>query len=76
MALGRGTIAHLAGHVVAPALDAAIGRERAVVPVSGRDRGDIERGGRPRRRDQAQVTEAVSRVKRGLSQSFEDGAGI
>ena len=32
--------------------------------------------GRPRRRDQAQVTEAVSRVKRGLSQSFEDGAGI
>ncbi len=32
--------------------------------------------GRPRRRDQAQVTEAVSRVKRGLSQSFEGGAGI
>jgi len=32
--------------------------------------------GRPRRRDHAQVTEAVSRVKRGLSQSFEGGAGI
>ena len=31
---------------------------------------------RPRRRDQEQVTEAVSRVKRGLSQSFEGGAGI
>ena len=32
--------------------------------------------GRPRRRDQQQVTEAVTRVKRGLSQTFEDGAGI
>ena len=32
--------------------------------------------GRPRRRDQAQVTEAVSEVKRGLSQTFEGGAGI
>jgi len=31
---------------------------------------------RPRRRDQEQVTEAVSRVKRGLSQTFEGGAGI
>ncbi|MFT5180540.1 MAG: NitT/TauT family transport system ATP-binding protein [Alphaproteobacteria bacterium] len=31
---------------------------------------------RPRRRDQLQVTEAVTRVKRGLSQTFEDGAGI
>ncbi len=32
--------------------------------------------GRPRRRDQIQVTEAVSEVKRGLSQTFEGGAGI
>ncbi|NKB48786.1 MAG: ATP-binding cassette domain-containing protein [Alphaproteobacteria bacterium] len=32
--------------------------------------------GRPRRRDQEQVTEAVTRVKRGLSQTFEGGAGI
>ncbi len=32
--------------------------------------------GRPRRRDHAQVAEVVSRVKRGLSQSFEGGAGI
>jgi len=32
--------------------------------------------GRPRRRDQVQVTEAVSQVKRGLSQTFEGGAGI
>jgi NitT/TauT family transport system ATP-binding protein len=32
--------------------------------------------GRPRRRDQIQVTEAVSQVKRGLSQTFEGGAGI
>jgi len=32
--------------------------------------------GRPRRRDQLQVTEAVSEVKRGLSQTFEGGAGI
>lgn len=31
---------------------------------------------RPRRRDHAQVTEAVSQVKRGLSQTFEGGAGI
>ncbi len=31
---------------------------------------------RPRRRDQEQVTEAVSQVKRGLSQTFEGGAGI
>ena len=54
VAFDRRAIADLADHVVAPALDAAIGREHAVVPVSRSYRGDILRGGRLRRSETEQ----------------------